>query len=113
MAWVRVRDKQSGAIRVISEGVAKSLRDRFEILTENAQQVDEVVNTESLEAQKPSAPNVVAAPASVAEVAADEPKDDELEKARKRYEELYGGKPHGRTRLETLLKLIAEKENAG
>jgi len=108
MAWVRVRDRQSNQVRVISEGVAKSLRDRFEILTEGVDQVDEVVSSEDA---KPSVPNVTAAPANVVEVAANE-SNDELEKARKRYEELYEGKPHGRTRLETLLKLIAEKENA-
>lgn len=109
MAWVRVRDRETGKERVVSEGIARTLKDRFELIADNVEQKDEVVESESLQAPKVSVPNAVAA--SV-EVAADEPKNDELETARKRYEQLYGGKPHGRTRLETLLKLIAEKENA-
>ena len=106
--WVRVRNKETGQQKTLSSGVASLLRDKYEIIGENVEQKDEQIASD-VEAIKEVAPNVEAAPQKSVEVAA----DDELEKARKRYEELYGGKPHGRTRLETLLKLIVEKENAG
>lgn len=110
MAWIRVREKATGKISVKSEGVARMLKDKYEIITENVTQTDEVINSEDV--ARVTTPNVVAAPAKDAEVAADEP-NKELDEARAKYEKFYGGKPHGRTRLETLLKLIAEKENAG
>lgn len=116
MAWVRVRDKVSGQQKTLSEGVARMLRDKYEIVGENVAQAD----TEAEETEKPTAPNVEAATEKVADVSEPEitvesKKDEtaEIEEARAKYEKLYGGKPHGRTRLETLLKLIKEKENAG
>ncbi len=106
MAWVRVRDRLTGAQSLKSEGVAKTLRDKYEILSDG---VEEGLVENPKETSKVDAPNVTAAPAESVEVAA----TDELAELRKKYEQVYGGKPHGRTSVESLKKFIAIKENAG
>jgi hypothetical protein len=106
MAWVRVRDKQTGKISVKSEGVAKSLKDKFEIISSNVEQVDEFV-TDEVKEEIPNSQPAANEVAVVDEVGVD------LANARKEYEELYGEKPHGRLKLESLVKLINEKKNAG
>ncbi len=102
MAWVRVREKATGKISVKSEGVASMLRDKYEIITE--QQPVEV--EPQTEAPQLIAPNAVAANQNPAAV-----DDDgvELANARAEYEKLFGEKPHGRLKLESIKKLIAEK----
>lgn len=98
MAFVRVRDKVTGQQKVLSQGMASALRHKYEIITEGI--------TETEETKAEVSPNQ--SPASHAGA------DDgvELANARAKYEELYAEKPHGRLKLETLLKLIAEKNEA-
>ena len=97
MAFVRVRDRVTGQQKVLSPGMASALRDKYEVITEGASEV--------VEAKVETAPNVEAATEKVADAG----EGVELANARKEYEELYGEKPHGRLKLETLKKLIAEK----
>lgn len=100
MAWVRVREKATGKISVKSEGVASMLRDKYEIITSNAE--PEVASNEG-QIEVSLTPNLN--PANPAGV------DDgvELANARAEYETLFGEKPHGRLKLESIKKLIAEK----
>ena len=95
MAFVRVRNKETGQQKVLSQGMATALRNKYEIITEGA----ETENGEVSPNQNPTNP-----------AGADD--GVELANARAKYEELYGEKPHGRLKLETLLKLIAEKTPA-
>lgn len=101
MAFVRVRDRVTGQQKVLSQGMATALRDKYEIITDGVEKTQ--VSTE----QEP-APNVETATAEVAD--ADE--GLELANARSEYEKAFGEKPHGRLKLESIKKLISEK-NAG
>lgn len=102
MAFVRVRDRVTGQQKVLSQGMATALRDKYEIITEGVEKTEEVSTD-----QEP-APNVETATAEVAD--ADE--GLELANARAEYEKAFGEKPHGRLKLESIKKLISEK-NAG
>lgn len=97
MALVRVRNRVTGQQKVLSSGMASALRDKYEIITEGV---------ETVETKTEVAPNVEAATEKVADAG----EAVELAAARAKYEELYGEKPHGRLKLETLQKLIAEKD---
>lgn len=96
MAFVRVRDRVTGQQKVLSSGMASALRDKYELITEGTVE----------EAKVETAPNVEAATEKVADAG----DGVELANARAEYEKLYGEKPHGRLKLETLKKLIAEKD---
>lgn len=100
MAFVRVRNKVTGQQKVLSQGMATALRDKYEIISEGVESVE----ASSSEQSEP-APNVKAATEKVAGA------DDgvELANARAEYETLFGEKPHGRLKLESIKKLIAEK----
>lgn len=101
MAFVRVRNKVTGQQKVLSQGMATALRDKYEIITEG---VESVEATSSNETSEP-APNVEAATEKVADAG----DGVELANARAEYEKLFGEKPHGRLKLESIKKLISEK----
>lgn len=101
MAFVRVRDRKTGQQKPMSLGMANALRDKYEIITEGFES-GEGVQESTIEVT----PNVEAA----AEKVADADEGLELANARAEYERLYQEKPHGRLKLDTLKKLIAEKD---
>lgn len=101
MAFLRVRDRKTGQQKPMSLGMANALRDKYEIITDGFETGGGVQ-----EVKIEVAPNVEAATGKVADAG----EGVELAAARAKYEELYGKKPHGRLKLETLQKLIAEKD---
>lgn len=103
MAFVRVRNRVTGQQKVLSQGMAHSLRDKYEIISEGVGESVEV-SSEAI-SELSTAPNAEAATEKVAGA------DDgvELANARAEYEQLFGEKPHGRLKLESIKKLNAEK----
>lgn len=105
MAFVRVRNRETGQQKVLSSGMAHSLRDKYEIITEGVTESEGSQTTEEFKSEV--VPNVEAA---VEKKTADANEEGaELAVARAEYEKAFGEKPHGRLKIETLKKLTAEK----
>lgn len=105
--YVRVREKATGKLKPgpMTKAMAHALRDKYEIISEQPEETQEQTEVET-----PNAPAAVIAPSEAAKVADVSEEGVELANARKRYEELFGEKPHGRMQLKSLLKFIEEKE---
>lgn len=101
MAFVRVRDRKTGKQKVLSQGMATALRDKYEIIGQDEQAGATLPAVEESPNLQPAAEKKTA-----------DVESDELVSVRAQYEALYGEKPHGRLKVETLKKLIAEKNEA-
>lgn len=105
MAFVRVRDRATGKTKPMSQGMAQALRHKYEIISGSTVQDEQAGATLPVAEESPNVQP--AAEKKTADV--ENEVDNELVTVRAQYEALYGEKPHGRLKAETLRKLIAEK----
>lgn len=111
MALVRVRNRFTKEQKQLEKSVAILLKDKFEIIGEEQVEAKPKIVERVIEPAKvEESPNPAAAEKKeIAAVSETEVSTDELTLAREEYKKLFGEAPHGRLKLESIKKLITEK----